>query len=225
MKKSFYCVEDKKIFKQAMNRVRTFPEWEQFYRETPEDRIPWMMFEFDPYVDRALTQLNLNARNVLEVGTGSGLQALELAKRGFQVTATDISHAAVSLARNKAKEKGVEIDFKQDDILNSKLNGEFDLILDRGCFHCFHTQQIPEYIRTVRRLLTSPGYLLLQCRSDLESTNLLKSYTAPYRYAPKDIEEIFSDRFNIVSIERAQYTDYIPGKPTQLFCILEKSSA
>lgn len=208
-----------------MNQVRTFPEWEKFYRETPEDRIPWMMFELDPYVERSLTQLNLNAGKVLEVGTGSGIQAIELAKRGFQVTATDISHVAVSLARNNAKEKGVKIDFKQDDLLNSQLNGEFDLILDRGCFHCFHTEQIREYVCTVYRLLKSPGYLLLQCRSDLESTNVLKNYNAPYRYAPKDIEKIFSRQFNIVSIENARYTDYIPGKPTMLFCILEKSSA
>ncbi|MDY7013635.1 MAG: class I SAM-dependent methyltransferase, partial [Cyanobacteriota bacterium] len=193
------------------------------YQETPESAIPWVMLEFDPYLDRALTQLNFKAGNILEIGMGSGIQAIELAERGFQVTATELSHTAVSLAQNRAKEKGLEIDFRQDDILNSKLDGEFDCVLDRGCFHCFHSEQIPEYVRTVNRLLKPRGYLFLQCRSSLESTDVLKGYTAPYRYAPKEIEEIFSGQFNALSIEYAQYSDYIPGKPTMLFCILEKA--
>ena len=206
-----------------MKQLRTFPNWEEFYEKTPEGSAPWFMLEFDRYLEQALGQLKINTGKVLEVGSGSGIQAIELAKRGFDVTATDLSYRAVSLAQKRSKEQGLIVDFKQDDILDSCLEEKFDIILDRGCFHCFHPEQVPVYVHAVSGLLNPKGYLLIQCRSNLESTNLLRPYTAPYRYAPKDIEEVFGCQFSIISIENAQYSDYIPGKPSQLFCILRLS--
>ena len=60
---------------------------------------------------------------------------MQLARRGFAVTAADISEAAIRLAREKAEAQGLTITWQQDDILATRLTGPFDLIFDRGCFH------------------------------------------------------------------------------------------
>jgi chemotaxis methyl-accepting protein methylase len=62
-------------------------------------------------------------------------QALHLARRGFTVTATDISEAAIRLAIEKAQKEGFEITWEQDDILDTQLDRQFDFIFDRGLFH------------------------------------------------------------------------------------------
>lgn len=48
---------------------------------------------------------------LLEVGSGPGTQAIELAKRGFRVTATDISSTAVAKAEERASKEGVPVHF------------------------------------------------------------------------------------------------------------------
>ena len=68
----------------------------------------------------------------MDLGTGPGTQALELAKRGFSVTGSDIAQSAIKSAQKMSE----RVDFVTDDILESKFEDEsFDYILDRGCFH------------------------------------------------------------------------------------------
>lgn len=64
---------------------------------------------------------------VLDLGTGTGIIAIGLAKRGRIVTATDISGAAVKTARVNAERNGVTITALESDLL-SAVSGEFDLI-------------------------------------------------------------------------------------------------
>ncbi len=97
--------------------------------------MPWFNPDIDPDVDRALTKLSLQAGTVLDLGTGPGTQAMALTERGFTVTATDISATAVEKAQGIAKQRGLDISWRQDDILNSNLDRTFDFVLDRGCFH------------------------------------------------------------------------------------------
>ena len=74
-------------------------------------------------------------KNSLTSGTGPGMQAMWLAKRGYKVIGSDLSEASINRARNVyANEKNV--DFVVDNILNSTFkDSEFDYIFDRGCFH------------------------------------------------------------------------------------------
>ncbi len=83
--------------------------------------------------------------------------------------ATDLSETAIRQAAAKANHKGLQISFRQDDILNSRLEQSFDLILDRGCFHVLPPQSRSTYVQTVANLLKPNGYLLLKCFSDLET--------------------------------------------------------
>jgi SAM-dependent methyltransferase len=74
----------------------------------------------------------------LDLGCGSGIWAVELAKRGWQVTGIDIIPRAVRRARERAREAGVEARFIEGDVSALRVAGVgsgFRLVLDFGTVH------------------------------------------------------------------------------------------
>src|ERR1043165_5245540 len=104
-----------------------FPGWEERYQHQAVETMPWFYPELDDDLKRALDELGLQSGHALHLGTGPGTQAMQLAQRGFDVTATDISQAAIHLAREKAEAQGLVVTWHQDDILSTRLSGPFDL--------------------------------------------------------------------------------------------------
>jgi 2-polyprenyl-3-methyl-5-hydroxy-6-metoxy-1,4-benzoquinol methylase len=99
-----------------------FPQWEELYQEREIESLPWFNPELDEDLENALDELELWGGSALDLGTGPGTQAIHLARRGYNVTATDISSAAIRLAREKAQKQGFEIRWEQDDILDTRLD-------------------------------------------------------------------------------------------------------
>ena len=74
----------------------------------------------------------------LDLGAGSGIWAVELAKRGWDVTGVDLVDKALERADDRGREAGVSIRFLNADV--TKLNtagiaSDFRLLLDTGTFH------------------------------------------------------------------------------------------
>src|SRR4051812_42607157 len=70
------------------------------------------------------------AASVLDAACGIGTQALPLAARGYRVTASDLSTAAVARAAREAKLRGVELATAVADLRElSNVHGQFDLVL------------------------------------------------------------------------------------------------
>lgn len=91
------------------------------FRTTPAALIPRPATE--TLVERALA---LRPGTALDVGTGSGAIAVVLAKHGVRVTATEMSDAALDLARENAASHGATIEFRKADLF---VDGDFDLIV------------------------------------------------------------------------------------------------
>ncbi|MBW4650334.1 MAG: class I SAM-dependent methyltransferase [Kastovskya adunca ATA6-11-RM4] len=200
-----------------MNKPRQFPDWKQIYQDREVETMPWFNPDLDADLERALTDLNLNAGTVLDLGTGPGTQAIALAERGFSVTASDISEAAIARAEGIGKEQGLDVTWKQDDILNSTLNQQFDFVFDRGCFHVFSPEQRQNYLRTLNNLVKPKGYFFLKCFSHLQPGE-----EGPYRFTPEEIRDIFTPHFNIHSIKETVYQGTLDPLPQALFSVLEK---
>lgn len=201
-----------------MNQKPIFPNWEQLYQEQAVESMPWFNANLDPDIEKSLTNLNLTTGTVLDIGTGPGTQAIILAERGFQVTATDLSETAIEKATAKAQAKGLNINWQQDDILNTKLQGKFDLIIDRGCFHVLPPEGRPNYVNLVQGLIKPKGYLLLKCFCSLETRE-----GGPHKFTAEEIREIFSKNLQILSIDETVYYGSLESHPLALFCIMQKS--
>ena len=74
----------------------------------------------------------------LDLGCGSGIWAVELAKRGWDVTGVDFVPKALRRARERAQNAGVEVELEQGEVTDlgaAGVSSGFRLILDFGCFH------------------------------------------------------------------------------------------
>jgi len=86
-----------------------------------------------------LTQGLPGGARVLEIAPGPGYLAVEIARLGrFQVTGLDISRTFVTIAREKAREAGVDVEFRHGDAARIPFEvGSFDLILCQAAFKNF----------------------------------------------------------------------------------------
>jgi len=77
--------------------------------------------------------------HVLEVAPGPGYFAIELAKLGdYKIAGIDISHTFVEIARENAKQAGVEVDFREGNAASMPFAAEsFDFLLCRAAFKNF----------------------------------------------------------------------------------------
>ncbi len=195
--------------------------WEARYQETPVEQLPWFHTGLDADFEQALERFEITAGSLLDIGCGPGTQAVALARRGFAVTASDISWSAVESARRLAKAEKVTVDFHVDDVLKSKLSGSFDLILDRGVFHCFaDTVDQKAYLATIRRLLKPESLLLLKCFHQDET----REEGPPGRYGEGDICRFFAERFELLESRDCLFaSSTLDEPPKSLFCILKKT--
>ena len=100
----------------------------------------------------------------LDIGTGSGIWAVELARRGWEVTAIDIVPTALERARRRAEDQGVAIKLVEADVttLTSRDVGDgFRLLLDTGTFHDLDDAGRSAMGRTVTALAAPSSTLLM----------------------------------------------------------------
>jgi cyclopropane fatty-acyl-phospholipid synthase-like methyltransferase len=191
--------------------------WEQLYKDQEVETMPWYSTTLDSDFKKTLENMNVNSGHILDLGTGPGTQAVALAKIGFKITATDISATAIEKAKIKSKQEGLDIDFQQDDIVNTKLNDKFDFIFDRGCFHTLSPENRDVYVKNVHNILKTEGILFLKCFSHKE-----KSDGGPYRFTPEQIEKYFHSYFKIISITESIFKGNKKPLPKALFSIMKK---
>jgi release factor glutamine methyltransferase len=76
----------------------------------------------------ALSRIDLLGKEILDMGTGSGVLATFCAQRGAGVTAIDINEIAASYAKRAAHHLGLDIHVLRADLFSS-VRGKFDIIL------------------------------------------------------------------------------------------------
>jgi SAM-dependent methyltransferase len=98
----------------------------------------------------------------LDLGCGTGTNAITLAQLGWQVTGVDFVGRAIRQAHRKARQAGVQVDFHVGDVTRlEKIDGPFDLILDIGCLHSLTDTGKRDYVENLDRLLAGDGTYLL----------------------------------------------------------------
>ncbi len=107
-----------------------------YRRAKDETRIHW--HRDDP--PRLLTEAVKAGGHgrALDIGCGTGVNSVYMAQHGYSVTAVDFVPQALPFGIRRAEREGVKIEFVAADITKFETAGNFDLILDFGCFHGFN---------------------------------------------------------------------------------------
>jgi SAM-dependent methyltransferase len=123
----------------------------------------YLQYEFAkgtvPEVDFLVTALSLKGGDrVLDVGTGPGRHAIELARRGLQVVGIDISSTFLSIARKQASDAGVPVSFFEMDAAELPFEDEFDAVISicEGAFGLGLDDLT--ILRSIRRALKPGGH-------------------------------------------------------------------
>jgi ubiquinone/menaquinone biosynthesis C-methylase UbiE len=129
--------------------------------------------EFTKLARRIADQLP-HGSTVLEVAPGPGYFCIELAKLGpYAISGLDISHTFVDIARKKASEEHVRVDFRQGNASSMPFADDtFDFLLCRAAFKNFG--QPVRALQEMCRVLKPGGHgLIVDLRKDasLESIN------------------------------------------------------
>jgi ubiquinone/menaquinone biosynthesis C-methylase UbiE len=119
----------------------------------------------EPEVDQLVALLGLTPPlRILDLGCGQGRHAIELARRGYQVTAIDISTYLLEVARRRALEAGVQVRWIEQDMRHPLESEGFDLALSLftsfGYFESDADNQA--VLQAAARALTSGGRLVLE---------------------------------------------------------------
>jgi len=193
-------------------------DWEKLYATSDVATLPWYNPDLDTDIDRALKAHRLRGGRILDLGTGPATQAMNLAKRGFDVVATDISGSAIKKAKASAKEAGLSITFLVDNVLKSKLAPNLvDAIMDRGVFHVLPKEKRPVYVETVHRVLRPNGWLFLKCFSDKEPGTW-----GPYRIAEGELLGHFRGPFEVLSVVETVFQGNVKPAPKALFATFRR---
>jgi SAM-dependent methyltransferase len=103
----------------------------------------------------------------LDIGCGTGTNAVYLAQHGFEVVGTDVAWLAIRKAQRKARDAGVSATFhvgeavKLGTAAGPPLKRLFELAVDIGCFHSLQSAQREAYASMLRRVLRQGGHYLL----------------------------------------------------------------
>lgn len=149
----------------------------------------------------------------VDLGCGTGANAVYLAERGFDSTGVDFSRVALAKAQARADRAGVHCRFVSGDLTAPEipgLEGPFDLVLDFGTLDDFGPTGRKAMAATIRRLTAAGSYVVFWCFYAEPATLPRFSLTGPSRAVrvvrPGEEHNLFGSDFEIEQLSRTERT-------------------
>jgi SAM-dependent methyltransferase len=168
--------------------------WDASYHDAPP---PWDIGRPQPVIVRLASEGAFSGA-VLDAGCGTGENALHVASLGFSVLGVDRAETALAIARQKAIDRGLEIEFVAGDAVHlDRLRRTFETVMDCGLFHTFNGDERPRYVASLASVTERDGTVCVLCFSD-EGPD-----TSPHPITQDELRAAFSrsSGWNVVSVE------------------------
>ena len=146
--------------------------WDQRYLRGD---APWNSGIVSRELVRVLQEEHVAPGCAVELGCGTGTNAVHLAQQGFEVVAADCSEVAIEQARALAADANVVVQWVVADLCRpaelrlalgeaaTSIERQCSLIFDRGCYHCARRVNLAGFLETVEWLAAPNARLLLLC--------------------------------------------------------------
>jgi methyl halide transferase len=159
-----------------------------------------------------LTDGKVKPARALELGCGTGTNAVFLAQQGFDVTAVDLSSEALKHAREKANKAHVEINFVEADVTNLPDLGEaFPFIFDRGTYHVVRKVNLSGFQAMLAKMAAPNGFYYVLAGN--ANTFDAPDQGPPTVRADEIVSEIEFKSFDLVELQRTVFNGVrIEGK-------------
>lgn len=192
------------------------PDWDKRYREGD---TPWDTGIRSRELARVLDEGLVTPCRAVELGCGTGTNAVYLAQQGFQMTAVDCSALAIERASARAQAAGVDVEFLTADVCDFHRDLQpFEFVFDRGCYHCARRVDLPGFLETLARLTDGGSqYLVLVGNANEQSDE------GPPRLYEHEIRADLEPLFDIAWIREIRFED--PGGvegPLGWSCLMQR---
>ncbi|HEY6236173.1 MAG TPA: class I SAM-dependent methyltransferase [Candidatus Elarobacter sp.] len=171
--------------------------WDASYRDGP---APWDIGRPQPRIERLVSE-GVVAGAVLDAGCGTGENALHVASLGLPVLGVDVAETALAIAREKAGDRGIDVEFAAVDAFQlERLGRRFETVVDCGLFHTFDGAERPRYVASLASVTEHGGTLYVLCFSDDGPD------TGPHPVSQEELGTAFnsSNGWNLAAIEPAR---------------------
>lgn len=152
---------------------------------------------------RRLESGDIKPCRAVEIGCGTGSDAILLASQGFDVTAIDIAPTALNIAREKADKAGVKVNWLLADILNPPALEPFDFVYDRGCYHELRQHDPKAYVAAVEKLAHGDSKILILAGNANQDTYW--RFEGPPRVKEQDIRRDFATGFRLLNLREFRF--------------------
>ena len=177
-----------------------------FFESAYEGTPPWDIGRPQPEFVRLEAAGEIRG-SVLDVGCGTGENALHMAAKGHDVWGIDGAPTAIKKAKAKAKERALKVNFVGHDALRlESLGRTFDTVIDSGLFHVFDDADRKTFARSLESALAAGGRYFMMCFSEREPGDW-----GPRRVTQAEIRETFTKGWEIESITAAKFEAIVEG--------------
>ncbi len=181
--------------------------WDRLYRCA---RPPWETGRPSSELRRVLSANRVQPCPAIELGCGTGQNALWLAEQGFDVLAVDVSPLAIQRAREQPVRTGARARFLAADLLDFwQLRGPYRFFFDRGCYHSLHPYGTDGYLRTLDQVL-EPGALGLLLAGNADEPE--EEFVGPPVLEEREIRTAFECLFDILALRPFRFDAVEGGK-------------
>jgi 2-polyprenyl-3-methyl-5-hydroxy-6-metoxy-1,4-benzoquinol methylase len=171
---------------------------ENFFESVYQAEPPWDIGRHQKEIVQ-LEQMGEIIGSVLDVGCGTGVNALYLAAQKHEVWGVDFTPVAIQKAEQKAAQRNLHVTFLVLSVLELHTLGRtFDTVIDSGLFHALSDGDRLVFVDKLAAVIRRGGTYFMLCFSELEPG----SY-GPRRITQAEIRDSFRDGWHINYIRPA----------------------